>query len=133
MIDKAFSKRGRIKARRNAVHALYQWHMTNVDIVDVIEQFKQGRQEIKKADCDYFENLLRGVKKCHEDVQQNYLKLLDRPLDEIDPVERSVLDLGIYELLYHPELPWRVVINEYVELAKMFGAEDSHKYINNIL
>ena len=59
--------------------------------------------------------------------------MLDRPAGELDPVERAVLHLGCYELLYHPELPWRVVLNEAVELARMFGAEQSHKYINGVL
>lgn len=128
-----FSKRARVKARRNALQALYQWHMTEVDMSSVIQQFKDGRDEIKKADVEYFEALLRGVKQHQQIVEQSYVELLDRPLAEIDPVERSLLELGVYELLYHPEIPWRVVINEYVELAKMFGAEDSYKYINNII
>lgn len=132
-MDEQFSKRARIKARRNAVQAIYQWHMTDVDMHDVISQFKDGRSEIKKADFEYFENLLHGVKKYHVLIQKNYTDFLDRPLSEIDPVELAILDLGVYELLYHPELPWRVIINEYVELAKMFGAEDSYKYINNII
>jgi len=58
---------------------------------------------------------------------------LDRPVNELDPVERAVLHIGVYELLHHPELPWRVIVNESVELAKMFGAEQSHKFINGVL
>ncbi len=133
MANKKFSKQARVKARRNAVQALYQWHITGADINDVINEFKQDRSEIKKADFKYFVELLRGVRKQGSEVESNYIGFLDRGLDEIDPVERSVLELGVYELLYHPELPWRIIINEYVELAKMFGAEDSHKYVNSIM
>lgn len=133
LVSEAASNRARVKARRNAMQAIYQWHMTNADMHDVIKQFKEERSEINKADIDYFEKLLHGVKKNTDTIRNNYQSLLDRPLEEIDPVELSILDLGVYELLYHPELPWRVVINEYVELAKMFGAEDSYKYVNKII
>ena len=127
------SNRARIKARRNALQAVYQWYMSETDISDIIKQFKEERSELKQADIEYFENLLRGVKKYNTTLQENYEQFLDRPLEEIDPVERAILDLGTYELLYHPELPKRIVINEYVEIAKMFGAEESYKYINNII
>ncbi len=133
MVSETSSNRAKVKARRNAMQAIYQWHMTDVDMHDVIKQFKEERSEINKADINYFESLLHGVKKNTETIRENYKSYLDRPLDEIDPVELSILDLGVYELLYHPELPWRVVINEYVELAKMFGAEDSYKYVNKII
>ena len=133
MVSEAVSNRAKIKARRNALQAVYQWHMTDTDMHDVIKQFKEERSEINKADIDYFEKLLHGVKKHKDTIRKNYHEYLDRPLEEIDPVELSILDLGVYELLHHPELPWRVVINEYVELAKMFGAEDSYKYINKII
>jgi transcription antitermination protein NusB len=67
------------------------------------------------------------------DIEELLQPLLDRPLTEIDRVERAILHLGIYELAYQLELPWRVVVNESIELAKMFGAEESHKYINGVL
>ncbi len=132
MVDK-FSRTARVRARRTAVQALYQWYMTGSDMSDVIKEFKQERKETKKADLEYFEALLRGIRKQQKTIEENYISLLDRSIEKIDPVERAILDLGVYELLYQPELPWRVVINESVELAKMFGAEESHKYINGIM
>lgn len=128
-----FSRAARVRARRTAVQALYQWYMTGMDMSDVIKEFKKDRSETKKADIEYFESLLAGIRKQQNEIEENYTSLLDRKIEEIDPVERAILDLGVYELLFQPELPWRVVINESVELAKMFGAEESHKYINGIM
>jgi N utilization substance protein B len=68
-----------------------------------------------------------------EQLESELQPFLDRPPAELDPVERAVLTLGQYELMHHPEIPYRVVINEAVELAKMFGAEQSHKYVNGVL
>lgn len=132
-MNSSFSRNARVRSRRTAVQALYQWLMTSADMTDVIKEFKQDRTETKKTDIEYFESLLRGICKQQQVVEENYIPLLDRSIEEIDPVERAILDLGVYELLFHSELPWRVVINESVELAKMFGAEDSHKYINGII
>ena len=74
-----------------------------------------------------------GITRCCDEVDEKLGSMLDRPLKDLDPVELAVLQIGYYELVYHPELPWRVVINESVELAKMFGAEQSHKYVNGVL
>jgi N utilization substance protein B len=131
--DRSFSKRARIKARRTAVQALYQWLMTGKPVAEVISEFENSRDELKNADIDYFKDLLRGATKCCDEIDNRLAHILDRPLKDIDPVERAVLYVGYYELVYHPELPWRVVINESVELAKLFGAEQSHKYINGVL
>ena len=129
----SFSRRARVKARRSAVQALYQWHMAGKSISDVISEFEHGRNELKHADIDYFRDLLMGITGCCDEVDEKLGSMLDRPLKDLDPVELAVLQIGYYELVYHPELPWRVVINESVELAKMFGAEQSHKYINGVL
>ena len=131
--DKTFSKTARIKSRRNAVQAIYQWKMTAIDCSELLKQFKTDRDELKKADIDYFDFLVRGVIQKQESILQNYLNTIDRKPEELDLVEQAVIELGIYELMHSPELPYRVVINEYVEAAKMFGAEESHKYINKIL
>ena len=73
------------------------------------------------------------MEKHSEELDQVLEPILDRPLKEIGPVENAIMHLGMYELIYHPELPWRIVLNESIELAKMFGAEQSHKYINGVL
>ena len=128
-----FSKHARIKARRSAVQALYQWHMTQIPMSDVITEFENEQTRLKKADIDYFRDLLQGTAKKAEELDDQLEPLLDRPANELDPVERAVLHIGMYELLNYSELPWRVVINESVELAKLFGAEQSHKFINGVL
>ena len=128
-----FSKHARIKARRSAVQALYQWHMTKIPMTDVIEEFEHEHARLKKADIDYFRDLLEGTANKVDELDDYLIPFMDRPPHELDPVERAVLHIGLYELLNHTELPWRVVINESVELAKMFGAEQSHKFINGVL
>ena len=130
---KAVSPQARIRARRSAVQAYYQWLINNQPMADIIKEFVADRQELKKADLDYFHDLLQGMNTHSTELETILVPLLDRPLKEISPVEHSVLKLGLYELMHHPELPWRVILNEAVELAKMFGAEQSHKYINNVL
>jgi len=129
----AFSKHARIKARRSVVQALYQCEMAQAATAEVIKEFLDERDEMKKADKDYFCELLKGITARIEELNNEMKPFLDRPVNELDPVERAVLHLGVYELLQRPELPWRVVVNESVELAKMFGAEQSYKFINGVL
>ena len=129
----AISKRARIKARRNTVQALYQCFLTGKGVSDVIAEFESNKQTLAKTDVDYFKLLLRGTMKCNDELDAQISKLLDRPVDELDAIERAILHIGCYELKYSIEIPWRVVVNESIELAKLFGAEESHKYINGIL
>lgn len=131
--DKPYSTQARVRARRNAVQAYYQWLINNQPIAEIISEFENDRTELKKADREYFYDLVRGMDEHSKELDEVLAPLLDRPLNEISPVEMSVLKLGLYELIHHPELPWRVIMNEAVELAKMFGAEQSHKYINGVL
>ena len=130
---KPFLKSARVKARRSAVQALYQWQMTQIPMEELISEFENERKELRKADMAYFRDLLNGTTTHTEALDDELSPFLDRKVETLDPVERAILHIGIYELLYHPELPWRVVINESVELAKTFGAEQSHKYINGVL
>ncbi len=127
------SPHARIRSRRTAVQAYYQWLMTRQPIADVIQEFEEDRSELGKADKGYFREILEGMEKHSEELDQVLGPILDRPLEEIGPVENAIMHLGMYELIYHPELPWRVVLNESIELAKMFGAEQSYKYINGVL
>lgn len=128
-----FSRHARIRARRSAVQALYQWEMTQATIKDVITEFTNERTELKKADIEYFNELLLGTAGKFSELQEEIIQNLDRNLEQLDPVERAILMLGTYELMFHQEIPWRIVVNEAVELAKMFGAETSYKYINGVL
>ncbi len=130
---KGNSIQGKVRARRSAVQALYQWAMAENSISEVIREFEKDRDELNKADVEYFRAILKGIEKQQAELEEKLAPLLDRPLAELDQVEKAILFLGMYELLYHLELPWRVVLNESIELAKMFGAEESHKYVNGIL
>jgi len=135
MYSKANKKniRQRIKARQNTVQALYQWLITNKDLDEVISEFKNDEYKLAKTDVNYFISLLKGTITCHEELDARIINLLDRPIEELDTIERAILHIGCYELEYHNDIPWKSVINESVELAKIFGAEDSYKYINGIL
>lgn len=123
----------KIRARRSVVQALYQWGMSAQSMPEVIREFEKDRRELDKADVEYFRSVLRGVEVKQAELDEILTPLLDRPIAELDPVEKAILYLGTWELLYRLELPWKVVLNESIELAKMFGAEQSHKYVNGIL
>ena len=126
------SHHARTRARRTALQALYQWDLGKQELADIEAQFREA-QDMRKVDVDYFRELLHRVAAQVEELDTHMAPLLDRPIRQLDPVERAILRIGTYELAFHPELPWRVVINEGIELAKMFGAEQSHKYVNGIL
>ena len=123
----------RVRARRSAVQALYQWFLTEQPMTEIIDEFERDRKELKKADTDYFRDILNGNASNSTAIRDSLAPFLDRAMHELDPVTRAVLYLGVYELKYQPALPLRVVLNESVELARMFGAEDSYKYINGVL
>ena len=125
--------RQRIKARQNTVQALYQWFITNKDLDEVISEFENDEYKLAKTDVNYFRSLLKGTITYHKELDARIINLLDRPIEELDTIERAILHIGCYELEHHNDIPWKSVINESVELAKIFGAEDSYKYINGIL
>ena len=122
----------RHKAREFALRALYQWQVTGQDVGDVVTQYLAG-SDVRKFDVPYFQELVRGVPTHLDELDANLSPLLDRPVEQVDLVERAVLRLGAYELQHHTEIPFRVVINEAVELAKRYGAEQGHRYINGVL
>ncbi len=126
------TNRARVGARRCAVQALYQWLVSNNDPMEIHAEFLRER-EMNKTDPEYFQTLLMGATREAEAINERLKTVIDRPLEELDPVEHAVLMLGVYELEHCPEIPWRVVINESIELTKMFGAEEAHKYVNGIL
>lgn len=124
--------RKRSQSRRHAVQAIYQWQMAGQDLGDIVNQFLE-EQDIKSFEVPYFQDLLHGVPTHLSELDEMLKPALDRAIESVDPVERAVLRLGAYELTYHLEVPYRVVINEAVELAKVFGADQSHKFINGVL
>ena len=131
--QQAVSKRARVKARRNTVQALYQWLLTSKEAADILSEFELDAHTLAKTDVDYFKELFLGVIKNKTELETQFIDLLDRSLDDLDAIERAILLIGSYELVHHIELPYRVVVNESIELAKTFGAEESHKYINGIM
>lgn len=124
--------RARAKARRLALQGLYQWQLSGTAVNDVIAELNAS-QNIKDVDAEYFEALLRGVTADNASLQALFLPNLDRPAEQLDPIERGILLIGTFELKERIDVPYRVVLNEAMELAKGFGAEDSHKYINAVL
>lgn len=122
----------RQRTRRLALQALYQWLIADTGDAGLLEQFRHD-PGMARANEDYFRDLVKGVMEHHEALDERLSPQLDRPLVQIDPVEHAVMLLGTYELCFHPELPYRVVINEAVELTKRFGATDSHRYVNGVL
>lgn len=122
----------RRRAREFALQGLYQWRLSGNDEA-AIEAHLRDSKEFGKADREFFSRLLHGVL-THELALQAQLKdFLDRPFAELSPVEASVLLAGAYELGNFPETPYRVIINEAIELTKSFGGADGHKYVNGVL
>lgn len=125
-------KGGRHKARRSAIQALYQWQMTQQAPHEIEKNFLSD-DTLKDIDIEYFHHLVREIPVHLPELDGHLAPHIDRGIGEIDPVERAILRLGAFELEYHPEIPYRVVLNEAVELAKTFGAEQGHKYVNAVL
>lgn len=122
----------RSRARRRALQALYAWQISGASIANIIEQFKH-EQEMEIADLSYFEDLLRNIEIRREELDLLLKPFLDREVEQVDPIERAVLRLGAYELLYRTDVPYRVVINEAIETTKRFGADFGHTYVNGVL
>jgi N utilization substance protein B len=125
------SRRG--LARRLTLQALYQWLVNESSPEALLRQFAEQPEGLGRADPEYFAELLHGVVQARTELTEAVTPYLDRPLEQLDPVEHAVLLLGAYELIYKPEVPWKVVVNESVNLAKVFGAEEGYKFINGVL
>ena len=119
-------------ARKCAVQALYQWQMSGESLTR-IETYFLEEEHLKGAQKTYFTELFHGVPKQLANIDAALAEFVDRPVEKIDPVERAILRIGVYELMNRLETPYKVIINEGVNLAKDFGAEGSHRYINGIL
>jgi len=122
----------RRSAREFALQGLYAWLVGGADVTLIAANLKEDEQ-FRRADEDYFRTLLYGVLKEEDLLSSRIAPLLDRPIAELSPIERGILLLGAYELVNCPDVPWRVAINEGVELAKKFGGTDGHKYVNGVL
>jgi N utilization substance protein B len=114
------------------MQALYQWDLSGNNLSDIEVQFLQD-EDFSKADKDYFHELLHEVPAQLDVVEAAFSGYLDRPVQEMDPVERAVLRMATYELMTRIDVPYKVIINESVNLTKKFGAEQAYKYINGVL
>lgn len=128
----ATAKSARRRSRELAMQGVYQWRLSGEDI-SAIEQMTRDEKSLGRYDSEFYSDLLRGVLNRIEILTEAIAPHLDRPVNELSPVEYSVLLLGAYELAHHPEIPYRVIINEEVELAKTFGGSDGHKFVNGVL
>jgi N utilization substance protein B len=122
----------RSRARRRALQALYAWQLSGSSMKSVIEQFRH-EQDMEVADLEYFEDLLRGVEQHVGELDEALKPYLDREVEQIDPVERAALRLAAYELKHRLDVPYRVIINEAIEVTKRFGADHGHSYVNGVL
>jgi len=122
----------RRKARHYAMQALYQWQMAGASL-NAIEAEFHADNDMSKTDVPYFRELFHGVAKNLDEIEGAYTKHLDRSVDDLDPVSRALLRMATYELKNRVDVPYKVVINEAVALAKKFGPTDAFKYINGIL
>ena len=129
---KSSAKPARSRAREFALQALYQ-HLVGRQDAESIDQFTRGLSGFHKADSVHYDALLHGCIKEGAELDALIVPLLDRKIEEISPIEHAVMWIGVYEFLHVIETPWRVVLNECIELAKEFGGTDGHKYVNGVL
>ena len=122
----------RREARQMATQALYQWHMAGASLNEIEAQFRVDN-DFKDVDGIYFHELLHGVATNKGEIDTALKPCLDLTIEELDPVELSILRLSTYELLKRIDVPYRVVINEGIELAKVYGSTDGHKFVNGVL
>ncbi|EKE87591.1 transcription antitermination factor NusB [Idiomarina xiamenensis] len=122
----------RRKARKLAVQAIYSWQLSENSISDIEAQFLTDN-DTSKVDTDYFMALVRGVGAQARNLDQAMSPFLDRPIDDLDHIERAILRIACYELRERIDVPYKVAINEAIELAKSFGADDSHRFVNGVL
>jgi N utilization substance protein B len=127
-----FSAPARARARRFAMQALYQWELSGTPPAEISRQFLEA-EDFSRADQAYFINLLKNISEHNEIIDKTISEYIDRPLNQLNPVEHAILRIAICELLFHPEVPFRVSINEAVLLARKFGAEQGHSFVNAVL
>jgi len=119
-------------ARRSAVQAIYQWQLTGYNLSEIERQFVE-EHGLGKGELPYFQDLLHQVPKKLDVIDAALAEYTSRPVEQIDPVERAILRISVYELMDRLEIPYRVVVNEGINLAKEFGATQSHKFVNGLL
>ena len=126
------SRTPRHRAREFALQGLYQWLMNQED-AGAIDAHIRNAHGFEKADAEHFDLLLHGTIRDVNNLRSEIVPLIDRPVDQLSPIEHAALLIGVFELKHHIEIPYKVVINEAVELTKSFGGTDGHKYVNGVL
>lgn len=122
----------RRRSREFALQALYQWQLAGQSLAEIEKQYA-AMEGFPKADAELFSLLVSGVLKNADALRERIVPHIDREWSEVSPIERGVMLIGAFELSYMPETPYRVIINEAIELAKSFGGTDGHKYVNGVL
>ncbi|QGZ55357.1 transcription antitermination factor NusB [Paraburkholderia acidiphila] len=125
-------KSARRRSRELATQGLYQWLLSAVPAGEIDAQLR-GSQGYDKADHEHLDAILHGVIRESDELSASITPCLDRPIEQLSPVERAVLLVATYEFKHHVDIPYRVVINEAVELTKTFGGSDGYKYVNGVL
>jgi transcription antitermination protein NusB len=124
--------RGKRRARRLALQALYQWLMSGHEISEIETQFRIANN-MDKVDSEYFFRLLYDIPKSIQMIEESFSPFLDIPISHLNPIELTILRLSSYELIFCLEIPYRVVLDEAVSLAKEYGAQDGHRFVNGVL
>lgn len=122
----------RSRSRRRALQAVYAWQLSHTPVNLLLEQFS-NEQDMEVADLDYFDALVRGVIANQPALDEALAMYVDRPMEQVDPIERAVLRLAAFELRDRLDVPYRVIINEAIEIAKRFGSDHGHTYVNGVL
>jgi transcription antitermination protein NusB len=126
------SSGARAVARKLALQALYRWQLNDCPWQDLVQEFADA-EDMPRADRDYFTTLIQGVTGAREQLEARLAACCDREPRLLDPIEHALLLIGLYELEFQPEVPYRTAISEAVQLARRFGATDGHKYVNAVL
>lgn len=130
-VDKA-SIKAKKRSRKMAVQAMYQWQMSGLALNEIERQFC-ATNDMAKVDVHYFNRLIHDIPKQLSEIEQKFEPYLDRSIDKLNPVELAVLRVGAFELIFCLEMPYRVVLDEAIILAKLFGSQDGHRYVNGVL
>lgn len=123
---------GKQKARKLAMQSLYQWQMANADLVEIEAQFR-AIKNMERVDIDYYKQLLYGIPENLKLIEDELEPFLDRNISTLNPVELAILRIGAFEILKCLEIPYKVVLDEAISLAREFGSQDGHKYVNGVL
>lgn len=124
--------KGKRKARKLALQALYQWHMSSTELSEIEAQFRVAN-DMQKVDAEYFCRLLHDIPAQLNQLEEAFIPFLDRPIQSLNPIELTILRISTFELMHCLDIPYRVVLDESVSLAKAFGSQDGHKYVNGVL